>query len=63
MKQLYLSKNKIFGGVCGGIAEYISVEIFIVRFIYVILAMSMPPMIAVYLLMWLITPEKDNINI
>lgn len=38
-KKLYLSNsNKVIGGVCGGIGEYLSVDPTVVRLIFVIIS-------------------------
>ncbi|BDC35649.1 PspC domain-containing protein [Candidatus Methanoliparum sp. LAM-1] len=65
-KRLYRSKkNKIIGGVCGGIAEYLDIDPTVIRIIYVLLTIftEFLPGIIVYLLLWLIIPnepEKDD---
>jgi phage shock protein C len=54
-------RDKILGGVCGGIAEYFSVSATIVRIIAVIglLIPSVPVAIA-YVIMWLVVPQSDS---
>lgn len=66
-KRLYRSsKNKIIGGVCGGIAEYLKVDPTIVRIVFVAL-MIIPPLtlwtrfwvpLVGYVILWVIIPER-----
>ncbi len=59
VKRLYRSrKEKVFGGVCGGIGEYLGVDPVIVRLIWVVLTLlTMFMGIIVYLIAWIIIPE------
>lgn len=57
-KRLYRSsKNKMVGGVCGGLAEYFNIDPVIFRIIFVILLLpgGLPGFIP-YLVLWLIVP-------
>ncbi|MDR7434775.1 MAG: PspC domain-containing protein [Armatimonadota bacterium] len=60
-KRLYRSRaNRMLGGVCGGIAEYIGADPTIVRLIWALIALFPPTMlvgIGGYLIAWLIIPE------
>ena len=57
-KKLYRSsRNKKLGGVCGGIAEYLSVDHAMVRVITIILAiLSWYIIVPLYILFWIIIP-------
>jgi phage shock protein PspC (stress-responsive transcriptional regulator) len=58
-KRLYRSKkDRMLGGVCGGIAEYFDVDPTIVRLIWVLLALTYGTGILAYLIAWIIVPEK-----
>jgi len=61
-RQLRRSATKRkFAGVCGGIAEYLDIEVTIVRLIWVIVSIVPGAVfggIAVYLLAWLIMPDS-----
>ena len=61
-RQLRRSATKRkFAGVCGGIAEYVDIEVTIVRLIWVIVSIVPGAIfggIAVYLLAWLIMPDS-----
>lgn len=61
-KRLYLSKNKVIGGVCGGIAEYINVDPTIVRLLWVLLALTNGIGIVLYFLALFIIPEDPYTN-
>lgn len=51
-------KNKYIAGVCAGVAEVYETSANTVRIIYVIAALCGVPMVAVYLLQWLIYPKR-----
>ena len=58
-KKLYRSKDKILGGVCAGIGEYLDVDPTIVRLLWaVITIVSVGVGLIAYLLAWIIIPEK-----
>jgi phage shock protein PspC (stress-responsive transcriptional regulator) len=59
-KRLYRSsKNKVLGGVCGGLAEYFNVDPIIIRIIWVVLIfLSRGTGILAYLIAWIIIPKK-----
>jgi phage shock protein C len=62
MKKLRRSnKERMIAGVCGGIAEYFSLDPTVVRIVYVlvsILSVAFPG-ILVYLVMWIIVPRSE----
>ncbi len=60
VKRLYRSsEEKVLGGVCGGIAEYVSVDPVIVRLLWVLFTLaSLGAGILLYLIAWVIVPEK-----
>ena len=60
-KRLYRSKkDKIIGGVCGGIAEYFGIDPVIVRVIAVVLAFMGGSGILAYIIAWIIIPQNPN---
>lgn len=65
-KRLYRSNNKVLGGVLAGFAEYFSVDVVLVRVIYVLLSLFSAgfPGLLVYIIFWAVTPEKpfDPLN-
>lgn len=58
-KRFYRSYDRMLGGVCGGIAEYFDIDPTLVRLAYVVLTFGTAfSGIIVYLLLWLIMPER-----
>ncbi len=64
IKRLYRSrKDKVLGGVCGGIAEYLSVDPVVVRLVVAIVVLiSMGMGILAYLIAWIIIPEEPSLK-
>jgi len=62
IKRLYRSnKEKLLGGVCGGIAEYFKIDPVIVRIIWVIIAIaSLGTAILVYIILWILIPRNPR---
>lgn len=59
-KQLFRSNtNKIFGGVAGGLADYFKVDPILFRAAFIILTLAWGGGIFIYIVMWIITPEKS----
>ena len=66
-KKLVRSSNRVLGGVCGGLADYMDVDPTLVRVIYVALTVFSAafPGLLLYIIMLLLIPEKgpnDNIQ-
>lgn len=61
-KRLYLSsKNKIIGGVCGGISEFFDLEPSIFRIIFVLLVVLFRGFpIVLYIFSWAIIPKNNE---
>ncbi len=60
-KRLYRSRtNKIIAGVCGGLAEYFSIDPTIVRIAFVLFAFAWGAGIFVYLVMMVIIPLEGK---
>lgn len=58
-KRLYRStKDKMLGGVCGGIAEYFDVDPALVRLLWVLLTLAGGAGVLLYIIAWLIVPVK-----
>lgn len=58
-RRLSKSSDRILGGVCGGIAEYLDMDPTLVRIGYVLislLSVAFPGVLA-YLIFWLIMPD------
>jgi phage shock protein C len=56
--------NKMFGGVCGGFAEYYGWAPWLVRFIYVLVTIFSAafPGILIYLLLWWLMPKGEELG-
>ena len=62
-KRLYRSnKNRMFAGICGGIAEYFNIDPTIVRLLAVVgFFITASGFFWAYLIMWIIIPEQSTI--
>ena len=59
VKRLYRSrKDKILGGVCGGIANYLGVDPVIIRFVWILFALAYGTGIIAYIIAWIIIPQE-----
>lgn len=56
-KRLSRSNNKMIGGVCAGIAEYLGLDPTIVRIVWVLLLFFAGFGILLYLILWIIMPK------
>lgn len=62
-KTLYRSQaKKILGGVCGGLADYLDIDVNLVRllFVGVTLVTAVLPMALFYLIAWIIVPMEKS---
>jgi len=60
-KRLYRSnKERMLGGVCGGLGEYFDVDPTIVRLIAVVFALTGAGVLA-YIIAWIIIPEQPTV--
>lgn len=58
-KILYRSKkDRVIGGVCGGIAEYLDADPTIIRLLWAVAVLAWGAGIIAYILAWIIIPEK-----
>jgi phage shock protein C len=64
MKKLYRSSNRILGGVCGGIAEYFSVDPTLIRVLYAVLSLFSAgfPGLLLYIILMILVPNYDQIS-
>ncbi|MDP8238895.1 MAG: PspC domain-containing protein [Candidatus Hatepunaea meridiana] len=54
-RRLYRSRDeRLFAGVCGGLAEYFNIDPIIVRLTFVFLQLVGGPGILLYILLWII---------
>lgn len=58
-RRLYRSHDKMLGGVCAGVAEYLNMDPTVVRVLAVVLFfVPLIPMLLIYLFMCLLIPNK-----
>lgn len=61
IRRLYRSgKDKILGGVCGGIGEYFGVDPVLVRLLWVVASFGFGSGILAYIIAWIIIPRNPN---
>lgn len=58
-RKLYRSiKNKMIGGVAGGLGEYLNIDPTLVRLGFIVLALMGGPGLVAYIIMWFIVPQE-----
>lgn len=59
-KKLTKSENKVLAGVCAGLAEYMGMDITVMRILYALLTLCSAafPGVLLYLIMALVMPES-----
>ena len=58
--KLYRSRtNQMLGGVCGGLARYLNVDVSWVRIVFMLLAAANGTGLWIYLALWLLLPLED----
>lgn len=63
IKRLHTSDtDSMIGGVCGGLAEYFGVDSTLVRILFVIFAFAGGPGVLVYLVLWFVLPDEDDLH-
>ncbi len=62
MKKLFRIKNgnSMLGGVCAGLAEYLDVDVTIIRVLFVLAIIAPIPAIIPYIIMWILMPVKAD---
>ena len=62
-KKLFRSKDKkMLGGVCGGLGEYLNLDVNLVRLIFIALCLfsAIFPMVIFYIIAWAIIPLEEK---
>lgn len=60
-KRLYrVPSDGMIGGVCAGLAEYLTADPTLIRLIFVLLVLAGSSGFWIYLIMWLIVPVKPT---
>lgn len=61
VKRLYRSNtSKVIGGVCGGLADYLNIDVALIRVAFVLLVLFGGSGVLVYLIMWIAIPAKTG---
>jgi len=62
-KKLKRSSNKLVAGVCAGIAEYLNLDVTLVRILYVLISIFSAgfPGLLVYIIFWFVMPDYNDI--
>lgn len=62
MPLLRSRKDKIFGGVCGGLAEFLGWDPTLVRVLYVVVSILSAafPGLLVYIVLWIVMPLENK---
>lgn len=58
-KRLTRSDDKMIGGVCAGLAEYLDIDPTIVRIVWVLMVLLAGFGILLYVILWLIMPKQQ----
>ena len=53
--------NKVFGGVCSGLADYFNLDVVLVRVIFAASFLFAGVGAGLYLLLWLVVPANTNL--
>ena len=56
-KRLMRSNNKMIGGVCAGLGEYLGLDPTIVRIVWVLMVLFAGVGILLYIILWLVMPK------
>ncbi len=51
--------NRIIGGVCGGLSERLNFDVSIIRLIFVFLALFGGGGLLIYIVLWIVVPERN----
>jgi phage shock protein C len=61
MKRLYRSRtSRVIGGVAAGLAEYLDIDVTLMRLLFVLIGVLIPNVLLAYLLAWIIIPEAPS---
>ena len=59
-KRLYRSNNKVIGGVCGGLADFLNIDPNVVRLLAVLMMFFGGLSLWVYIIMWIVLPKSPD---
>jgi len=59
IKKLYRSRtDRVFGGVAGGLGDYLATDPTLIRLLFIVFALAGGPGFLVYIIMLLVVPEE-----
>jgi len=62
VKRLYRSKtDRKLGGVAGGLGEFLGIDSTLIRLVFVFSVIFAGTGVLLYLVMWLVVPEEDDV--
>ena len=63
VNKIYRSRSsKILGGVCGGLSDYLQIDVVFIRALFVIAAIGFGTGIITYIVLWVMVPlERESI--
>ncbi len=60
-KKLYRSgKNKILGGICGGLGDYFDTDPTLIRLLWIFFGLAVGTGVLAYLIAWLVIPRNPK---
>ncbi len=63
MGKLYRSEtDRLLGGVCGGLGEYLSMDPLLLRIAFVVMTIANGVSVVVYILLWLLVPRGSTLD-
>ena len=63
-KQLYRTEtNQVIAGVAGGLGEYFEIDPVLIRVLFILLTVMGGSGILLYILLWLVLPEKSKVSL
>jgi Putative stress-responsive transcriptional regulator len=58
-RQLYRTdRGSVVAGVCAGLSEYLSLDVSIIRLIFVFLSFGYGSALLVYIVLWIVLPKR-----
>jgi phage shock protein C len=61
MKRLYRSgKERVLGGICGGLGEYFGIDPTIVRLLWILFFLAYGAGVLAYIIAWIIIPKNPK---
>lgn len=62
-KRFYRSRtDRVFAGVCGGLAEYFIIDPLLIRLLFVVLALAGGGGVLIYIILWIVSHENPAVT-